>query len=153
VRCSSAAREKDVLVRGLEVEEDRRLPVPQIDGIQSVKSRDRGSTKQRRDHHGCRRVDAARELNAVALTMTVPQKVRGAPIRSMKNAKLDIPRRHRTLAASAVIDRAIGFSHVFNFDLPHDSAIVHPPGRADRTCGTRTAKRYLFTNDPATVNY
>jgi len=109
-------REKmDVLVRLLEVEE--------TDGvIVFTKTKDATITVA----EGLTREG----LNAVALNGDMPQKVRERTIAQLKNGKLDI------LVATDVAARGLDvprISHVFNFDLPHDSeSYIHRVGRTGR---------------------
>ncbi len=69
-------------------------------------------------------------LSAVALNGDMPQKVRERTISQLKNGKLDI------LVATDVAARGLDvprISHVFNFDLPHDSeSYIHRVGRTGR---------------------
>ncbi|MBB3207192.1 ATP-dependent RNA helicase DeaD [Rhodopirellula rubra] len=69
-------------------------------------------------------------LSAVALNGDMPQKVRERTISQLKNGKLDI------LVATDVAARGLDvprISHVFNFDLPHDTeSYIHRVGRTGR---------------------
>lgn len=69
-------------------------------------------------------------LSAVALNGDMPQKVRERTIAQLKNGKLNI------LVATDVAARGLDvprISHVFNFDLPHDSeSYIHRVGRTGR---------------------
>ncbi|TWT64779.1 DEAD/DEAH box helicase [Allorhodopirellula solitaria] len=69
-------------------------------------------------------------LSAVALNGDMPQKVRERTISQLKNGKLDI------LVATDVAARGLDvprISHVFNYDLPHDSeSYIHRVGRTGR---------------------
>jgi ATP-dependent RNA helicase DeaD len=69
-------------------------------------------------------------LSAVALNGDMPQKVRERTISQLKNGKLNI------LVATDVAARGLDvprISHVFNFDLPHDSeSYIHRVGRTGR---------------------
>ncbi|QEG38363.1 DEAD/DEAH box helicase [Roseimaritima ulvae] len=110
------ARDKmDVLTRILEID--------QTDGV-IVFTKTREAT-----------VNVAEQLNrqgfsAVALNGDMPQKVRERTIAQLKSGQLDI------LVATDVAARGLDvprISHVFNFDLPHDSeSYVHRIGRTGR---------------------
>lgn len=69
-------------------------------------------------------------LSAVALNGDMPQKVRERTISQLKSGKLDI------LVATDVAARGLDvprISHVFNYDLPHDSeSYIHRVGRTGR---------------------
>ncbi len=69
-------------------------------------------------------------LSAVALNGDMPQKVRERTIEQLKSGQLDI------LVATDVAARGLDVprvSHVFNFDLPHDSeSYIHRVGRTGR---------------------
>jgi ATP-dependent RNA helicase DeaD len=69
-------------------------------------------------------------LSAVALNGDMPQKTRERTIENLKSGRLDI------LVATDVAARGLDvsrISHVFNFDLPHDSeSYVHRVGRTGR---------------------
>ena len=69
-------------------------------------------------------------LRAIALNGDMPQKVRERTIEQLKAGKLDI------LVATDVAARGLDvprISHVFNFDLPHDSeSYIHRIGRTGR---------------------
>ncbi|MEM6776741.1 MAG: DEAD/DEAH box helicase [Planctomycetota bacterium] len=69
-------------------------------------------------------------FSAVALNGDMPQKVRERAIEQLKSSRLDI------LVATDVAARGLDvprISHVFNFDLPHDSeSYVHRIGRTGR---------------------
>ncbi len=69
-------------------------------------------------------------LSAVALNGDMPQKVRERTISQLKNGSLNI------LVATDVAARGLDvprISHVFNFDLPHDSeSYIHRVGRTGR---------------------
>jgi ATP-dependent RNA helicase DeaD len=69
-------------------------------------------------------------LSAVALNGDMPQKVRQRTIEGLKSGRLDI------LVATDVAARGLDVtrvSHVFNYDLPHDSeSYIHRVGRTGR---------------------
>ncbi|NNE00702.1 MAG: DEAD/DEAH box helicase, partial [Pirellulaceae bacterium] len=69
-------------------------------------------------------------LSAIALNGDMPQKVRELTIDQLKSGKLDI------LVATDVAARGLDVtrvSHVFNFDLPHDTeSYIHRVGRTGR---------------------
>lgn len=69
-------------------------------------------------------------LSAVALNGDMPQKVRERTISQLKSGKLDV------LVATDVAARGLDvprISHVFNYDLPHDSeSYIHRVGRTGR---------------------
>ena len=69
-------------------------------------------------------------LSAIALNGDMPQKVRERTIDQLKSGRLDI------LVATDVAARGLDvtrISHVFNFDLPHDSeSYIHRIGRTGR---------------------
>lgn len=69
-------------------------------------------------------------ISAVALNGDMPQKVRERTISQLKNGKLDV------LVATDVAARGLDvkrISHVFNYDLPHDSeSYIHRVGRTGR---------------------
>ncbi|WP_404310280.1 DEAD/DEAH box helicase [Neorhodopirellula lusitana] len=109
-------REKiDALVRLLEVEE--------TDGV-IVFTKTKDSTISVAEN-------LVREgLRAVALNGDMPQKVRERTISQLKSGKLDV------LVATDVAARGLDvprISHVFNYDLPHDSeSYIHRVGRTGR---------------------
>ncbi|MEZ6131338.1 MAG: DEAD/DEAH box helicase [Planctomycetaceae bacterium] len=111
-----APRDKiDVLTRFLEVEE--------TDGvIVFTKTRDATVTvAEQLCQHG---------LSAIALNGDMPQKIRERTIQQLKAGHLDI------LVATDVAARGLDVtrvSHVFNFDVPHDSeSYIHRIGRTGR---------------------
>jgi len=105
----------DVLTRFLEVEE--------TDGvIVFTKTKDATVTvAEQLSQHG---------LSAIALNGDMPQKIRERTIQQLKAGHLDI------LVATDVAARGLDVtrvSHVFNFDVPHDSeSYVHRIGRTGR---------------------
>ncbi|MEL7267575.1 MAG: DEAD/DEAH box helicase, partial [Planctomycetota bacterium] len=80
-------------------------------------------------------------FRSIALNGDMPQKVRERSIAMLKSGKLDI------LVATDVAARGLDvprISHVFNFDLPHDSeAYIHRVGRTGRAGRTGTAIIFL----------
>ncbi|MFG0289562.1 MAG: DEAD/DEAH box helicase [Rhodopirellula sp. JB044] len=83
-------------------------------------------------------------LSAVALNGDMPQKVRERTISQLKNGKLDI------LVATDVAARGLDvprISHVFNYDLPHDSeSYIHRVGRTGRAGRDGEAIIFLTKN-------
>ncbi len=101
----------------------RMLEVEKTDGV-IVFTKTKESTLSVAEH-------LSREgLAATALNGDMPQKVRERTIAQLKNGKLDV------LVATDVAARGLDvarISHVFNFDLPHDSeSYVHRVGRTGR---------------------
>ena len=82
-------------------------------------------------------------LSAAALNGDMPQRVREQTIRQLKSGQIDI------LVATDVAARGLDvtrISHVFNFDLPHDSeSYVHRVGRTGRA-GRKGEAIILLTN-------
>ncbi|WP_231753197.1 DEAD/DEAH box helicase [Rosistilla carotiformis] len=125
-----AQRDKvDALTRLLEVEE--------TDGvIVFTKTRDATITvAEELSQHG---------LAASPINGDMPQKVRERTIEQLKSGKLDI------LVATDVAARGLDvqrISHVFNFDLPHDSeSYVHRIGRTGRAGRSGEAIIFLSGN-------
>ena len=125
-----APRDKiDVLTRFLEAEE--------TDGV-IVFTRTREASVQVAEEL------ANSGLSAIALNGDMQQKVRERTIEQLKNGKLNI------LVATDVAARGLDvsrISHVFNFDLPHDSeSYIHRVGRTGRMGRSGQAIIFLTRN-------
>ncbi|TWU01067.1 DEAD/DEAH box helicase [Stieleria varia] len=121
-----APRDKlDVLTRFLEAEK--------TDGV-IVFTKTKDSTVQVAEQL-CRQ-----GISAVALNGDMPQKVRERTIEQLKDGRLDV------LVATDVAARGLDvrrISHVFNYDLPHDSeSYIHRIGRTGRA--GRTGEAIIF---------